>query len=131
MELRFNSQQQLIDALESRRGFWQDIDATTLKEHQAREREQLVEFRDKCRAFGKMNLKDLKARAQETSRNYPRLEVAMRGEYCPRSMVSSLDSAINVIRVSGQKSYRISRSGSWSDVHHLLTYDPNTNKDLC
>lgn len=120
--LRFN-RDQLLEALEARKGWAAEIDAENLATHAKDEKAALVEFRAKCREALKWDYKTAKG-------NYFSVEKITR-PYCPNSLVSDLDRHINHIVASRQVRFVISESGAWSRVHYLLTHDRTIKPDLC
>ena len=120
--LRF-TKDQLIEALEARREWAQQLDAANLAKHQAEEKAALAKFRQECKEALKWDYQTAKS-------NWFRVGKVDR-PHCPSSLVASLDRHLNQVKASYQTRYTISESGGWSQVHHLLTHDETIKTEMC
>lgn len=119
MQLRFNSRRQLIDALADRRPWAMKHDAEKAKKHRAAEDEVLKQFRERCRALGRLNLVRLKDEVEQMS--YREMTCSLPN--CPLSAVTMLDEALATLKVTKQEAFTL--NGDHKDAiayaHWLLT----------
>ena len=123
--LRFK-REELIEALEGRRAWAEEIDARNLAEHQKAEKEYLAKFKAACREAAKWDYATAKRHhfevMDDNSWDRPR---------CPQSIVAKLDANLNTVKASYQSRYTIADGGGWSQVFYLLTHDETIKAEMC
>lgn len=131
--IKFNSAEEFIDALESRREFWERVDADRLAKHRVEEQEYLDAFHDACREALTWDYETAQARffslKDADGNGFGRRAAPT----CPMSQVVVLDRAIGNLRRTSQKRFNIAadRRGAWGEEYHLLTFDPRSEGSLC
>lgn len=137
MILRFNTKQQLIDALEARRKWAEQHDDRVARTHRKDEDAALTAFRAKCRELGKMNLVRLKDEFEASNRGGRKLSklldygtVGVELPSCPESAVAVLDAALAALAVTRQERFTLQgeRTDPIRRAHWLLTHDDTPRK---
>lgn len=125
VKLSFKSKQALLDALESRRSWAIQLDARNDKEHKAKEKACLKEFKARLREALKWDYATLKKKGFEVDVNY------RDRPGCPMSFVTELDRAIGQVRNDGRTKFRVTNN-NFQAALFILTFDENATKnDIC
>lgn len=119
--IKFTTKQGFTDALEARRGFWQEYDREQRQKHEAKEQAWLESSRAKLRRALEMDYAELKE-----ARLY--LEST---PSCPALMEAKLDRVLVILQTTQGKSFNVSPTGGWGDAYTLLVHDPYAPKTVC
>lgn len=127
MTLRM-TREQLIEALEERRPWAEQLDARNLAEHQRAEADFLKQFRAACREAAKWTYEEAKEHGFNVGLNGN----SSSAPSCPRSVSAQLDAAIRWAAIRwarADKRVRVTlRPDNSGSVHWLLTHDENAPK---
>lgn len=122
------TREQLLEALEARRPWADRVDTRALAKHQRAEKAYLTAFRSACRAALKWDYDKVKENYGQVEIQPGRRASRSNAPSCPVSITAKLEAAIEFVKKDHRKTVTIGRSGEWSAVHWLLTYDENASK---
>lgn len=122
--LRFNTKQQLVEALQARRPWAVRHDEITAAEHHVAEQKVLTEFKAQCESLGKMTPQALKSyiTGKRTAYRWAKL-IEVELPSCPASAVTRLEQTLEYLEATRQEKFVL--SGDHGDsipyAHWLLT----------
>lgn len=122
--LRF-TRDELIQALEARRGWAEKFDAKKLAEHQKAEAKALKDFHAKCEQALKCDYKAAKSKWRRGHSIY------FDPPTCPTSTLENLKKYLRYVKTSGAKTYVVTDRGEWSSMFFILTHDENAKSEMC
>lgn len=123
--IRFTTKEAFVAALEGRRPFWRAYDKRQAREHKAQEQAFLSAARAKMRACLKMDYEALCKEAR-----YGSLDLGNRPT-CPALMEPKIDKVLAALKHTQGRVFTVGTSGSWSEAHNLLTWDPDAPTSVC
>jgi hypothetical protein len=119
------SHDELIAALEARRGWAERYDKANERAHKAEENRVLAEFRARLEEALHWTYAELKEHHWEIEVPY------MRRPECPASAVALLDQVLTGLALDRRKTLTVSDSNDMSRVHWLLTFDETAKVEVC
>lgn len=126
--IKFNSKEAFVNELEARRPVLKAYDDSRRAEHEAKEQAWLEAARAKLRRVLDMDYEAIKEYLG--SRYSPGVSLPQMPE-CPVLMETKLDKELRAVRITSGKVFNVSENGTWSEAHHLLTWDPSDRKTVC
>lgn len=120
MKYEFSNKKALIDALESRRSYFEALDKKMMAQHKKAEEKALADFRKEC-------AKAIKADYATAKNDYASSwssKLRLNAPPCPILFVPRLDSSIKMLDLDGRSRYSISATNYGATIHVLLSHQP-------
>lgn len=119
----------LLKAIDTRVKWADAYDKQLVSNHQKAEREALSKAREALRAAARWSYAELKANVR-----YDDLRISVQMPACPQRFAPRLREYRKVVETSQQQQYTVSSNGKgmhWSELYHLLTFDPDAKSEVC